>query len=297
MIPLEALHCICHCNIVFSLLHLTLPSHPSFPLSPSLFSPPPLSLPLFSFPPPPPSLYHKLGEEPLYRISTLEGQVRLCQEKLVESHRQHDDILAKERARAQEDLASLTSELHKARETIEQLRAKAATAAAVSGKGEEEARPPTGAVTVSVSDVTMNSPSSERRRRKKQVQKEDRGLTPEPIHRSASWADVHAGEEAGSGGLPDTIAVPGKSLCTGEKLSITEMVAESLRNPGCIATIRRELKADALTPKIQRKFHVKTTPTSLPSMNDSSSSLESSLLAKEKGPSLKARNLIPSTNT
>ena len=275
---------------------------PTLPLTFPPFVPP---SPLLLRPSLPPSL-PQMSEEPVYRISTLEGQVRLCQEKLTESHRQHDDILAKERARAEENLAhlrsELTSELQLAQETIEQLRAKGvATSSEPSKQGakEEEARPPKGSVAISVSDASMNSPTSEKRRRRK-PQKEDlaeRSLSPQPIPRSASWADVHAGEGAGPGGLPD--AVPGKSSNVGgEKLSITDLVAESLKNPGCIATIRRELKADALTPKIQRKFHMKTTPTSLPSMNDSSSSLEASPLTKEnmKVVTPRTRNVLPNTN-
>ena len=38
------------------------------------------------------------------------------------------------------------------------------------------------------------------------------------------------------------------------KLSITKLVAESIRNPESVASIRRELKADGLTPRIQKKF-------------------------------------------
>ena len=196
-------------------------------------------------------------------------------------------------------MVNLSAELQRARDTIEELRAKVSAAATASKRCEEREAPPTTAntVTVTVSDVTMNSPSSERRRRKKPQKEEP---VPEPLHRSASWADVHAGEGAESGGLPDAVSAPGKPFCPGgEKMSITDMVAESLKNPSCIATIRRELKADALTPKIQRKFHMKTTPTSLPSMNDSSSSLEASPLAKEnvKGMATKARNMAPGANT
>lgn len=52
----------------------------------------------------------------------------------------------------------------------------------------------------------------------------------------------------------------------GERRSITDMVSECLSNPSSMASIRSNLKADNLTPKIQRKFYHKTTPTSLPSM-------------------------------
>lgn len=246
-----------------------------------------------------------MSEEPVYRISTLEGQVRLFQEKLTESHRQHDDILTKERTRAEETLANLrrelTSELQRARETIRQLRAKESSEdTSKQGAGEEETTPPPkGSVAVSLSDATLNSPTNGKRRPQKE-ELAGRGLSLQPIPRSASWADVHAGDGAGPGGLPDDGMVPGKSsymVGGGEKLSITDMVTESLKNPGCIAAIRRELKADALTPKIQRKFQVKTTPTSLPSMNDSSSSLEGSPLAKENVKMATPRkSVLPNTN-
>ena len=61
-----------------------------------------------------------------------------------------------------------------------------------------------------------------------------------------------------------------------ERSTITQMVAECLHNPASIANIRSELKADGLTPKINRKFHPKATPTSLPAM-----SVETSPLARD----------------
>ena len=36
--------------------------------------------------------------------------------------------------------------------------------------------------------------------------------------------------------------------------SITELVEMSMKNPNCMSAIRKELKADMLTPKMQRKF-------------------------------------------
>ena len=51
-----------------------------------------------------------------------------------------------------------------------------------------------------------------------------------------------------------------------ERHSITDMVSECLHNPSSMANIRSNLKADNLTPKIQRKFYHKATPPGLPSM-------------------------------
>lgn len=42
---------------------------------------------------------------------------------------------------------------------------------------------------------------------------------------------------------------------SGDKLTITALVAESMINPGSMAAIRKELKSDSFTPKIKRKFH------------------------------------------
>ena len=62
-----------------------------------------------------------------------------------------------------------------------------------------------------------------------------------------------------------------------ERLSITDLVSECLRNPSSMANIRSHLKADNLTPKIQRKFHHKATPTHLPAVSN-----ETSPLARER---------------
>ena len=45
-----------------------------------------------------------------------------------------------------------------------------------------------------------------------------------------------------------------------DKLTITQLVENNLHNPGTMALIRKELKADGLTPKIERKFHKQELP-------------------------------------
>lgn len=58
-----------------------------------------------------------------------------------------------------------------------------------------------------------------------------------------------------------------------DKMTITDLVAESLKYPGSMAAIRKELKSDGLTPKIQRKFHTaKNTPMTLPAMPQNATS-------------------------
>lgn len=57
---------------------------------------------------------------------------------------------------------------------------------------------------------------------------------------------------------------------SGERLTITALVAESLCNPGSMLAIRKELKSDSFTPKIQRKFPTRrasASPATLPSVS------------------------------
>lgn len=67
--------------------------------------------------------------------------------------------------------------------------------------------------------------------------------------------------------------------------SITELVEMSMQNPNCMSAIRKELKADMLTPKIQRKFVQKTPQKSLsPLANEDTSRQSVSPLAVGPSP-------------
>lgn len=57
--------------------------------------------------------------------------------------------------------------------------------------------------------------------------------------------------------------------------SITELVEMSMQNPNCMSAIRKELKADMLTPKIQRKFVCKSPQKSLSPLADEDISRQS----------------------
>lgn len=73
----------------------------------------------------------------------------------------------------------------------------------------------------------------------------------------------------------------------GDRLTITDIVSECLQNPSSMANIRSNLKADNLTPRIQRKFRYKRTSASLPSMNNVTSPLaHDGVRAKETARSL-----------
>lgn len=53
---------------------------------------------------------------------------------------------------------------------------------------------------------------------------------------------------------------------SGERLTISALVDESLSNPSSISSIRKELKSDSFTPKMKRKFPNRS-PGTLPSMS------------------------------
>ena len=53
---------------------------------------------------------------------------------------------------------------------------------------------------------------------------------------------------------------------TSERVSITDMVTECMHNPSSMVSIRSNLKADKLTPRIQRKFRYKTNSAALPAV-------------------------------
>lgn len=105
-------------------------------------------------------------------------------------------------------------------------------------------------------------------------------LTPADRSRSASLTNLS--EQGKEGGERETTNRSLEGSHQQQRASagatITELVAESLVNPSSMSAIRKELKADALTPRIQRKFAAKPPPPSLPSMGGTT---ETSPLAKE----------------
>ena len=82
-----------------------------------------------------------------------------------------------------------------------------------------------------------------------------------PIVKSASSSDIFASSSRPS---PFTSLPHSSSHNSSETRSITDMVTECMRNPSSMASIRSNLKADNLTPRIQRKFRYKTASASLP---------------------------------
>ena len=233
----------------------------------------------------------------MYRISALEGQLRMCQEKLVQAHRQQEELLKNERARHEERVANLKAELggkiEEASQTIVSLRRRVTEL----DKTSSSKSPPDIRIDTPMPPAQPASPGTVRKRKHKKksnsrIPEDSEEKRPfldiESKQKSASFADLSFvgkdqddsdGRRNGVGTsmkLSPEIQRPSevngrqitqRRLSNTEKSSITTLVEESLRNPSSIASIRKQLKSDGLTPKIQRKFPARSnTPTTLPSM-------------------------------
>lgn len=233
----------------------------------------------------------------MYRISSLEGQLRNCQGKLSESLRDYQTELARQQLACRELLEAAQSEhrteMSQAQEKIEQLERKIAKTELSSGEGQ---------VTVT---VASQPPLLQSKAQKKRLKKGKDSLTPNtskselpstssnisglsPTNttwssdtdilrnkrrpKSSSCEDLtsitekdKAAAVASRTKFPLTPQVsPGNNRKgnekregrreSGDKQTITALVAESLANPSSISSIRRELKSDSFTPKIKKKF-------------------------------------------
>ncbi len=281
----------------------------------------------------------------MYRIAALEGQLRTCQDKLVQSHRQQDELTKNERLRHEERVANLKVEfggqLEEASQTISSLKKRISELERCLNKAAIGKSPPDIRLEApSPTPPPSGSPATTRKRKHKkknldmntqkspQTAADAGGEESEPAggHRSlnlnpgesrqksASTADLRSipggdvgnqdegdGRRNGAGyqslklspdiqRSPEINGGPSKlitqrRLSYAEKTSITTLVEESLRNPASIAAIRKQLKSEGLTPKIQRKFPgmKPNTPTTLPSMppKDAATTKETSPLTKE----------------
>ena len=93
------------------------------------------------------------------------------------------------------------------------------------------------------------------------------------ITKSASSSDLLATHNQLSSASRQPPTLPTQPLSQhSERMSITDMVSECMRNPSSMANIRNHLKADNLTPKIQKKFRYKPPP-SLPAVGNETSPL------------------------
>lgn len=230
------------------------------------------------------------SEDPKYRIAALEGELRLCQDKLTEAHSNYEQRQKNDQKINKENLEKVKKEkeeeLEMASQKLTKLDMKVNELQILLRKSVK-----------STPQVTIDNPtpplsSSSNRKSKAKKDHESAGATKDPESnrniktdhrpRSASYTDLTSIEKVAETNkkskakklspemqrLQAAVGTPNSQRRSSiEKRSIAELVAESMNNPSSMASIRQELKSDSFTPKIQRKFHMKNSnPTTLPSM-------------------------------
>lgn len=232
---------------------------------------------LFPFPPPPHTQTQE-SEEPFYRIASLEGQLRQCQNKLREVQFHHEGVLAAERTAEKEKWDQVTQqlmmELHGVKSELALLKDSKETE--TNEKSEGEAVPPKVTVSKAEPEVSVKSKGSKKKTKDLDRLREEEREEPlrklslgsalvSPLLKHTSRTKSASQETLDGLGL-DKVERKGGNEKTRHSLegerpngkqrsSITELIEESMRNPQSMAAIRKELKSDGFTPKIQKKFH------------------------------------------
>ena len=253
--------------------------------------------------------YLQNSEEPIYRISSLEGQLRLYQAKLTEAHHKHSAELASQQVRHEEKLATLQAEydekMKEAAKRIEELEKQCSSSSQVPALSISRAATPTPPPLLKTrrykrrSDGLTSSNSSSKFKEptnpEAPITQDSDGRTSRiAVHdkpRSASYDNISA---AGLDETPptqnnsyDQYLSPDKAEVAKEvnrknstdRLTITDLFERSLVNPSSMSTIRKEIKADGLTPKMERKFQNRGSATNsakLPSVSPKSSLIQDS---------------------
>lgn len=215
--------------------------------------------------------------------------MRLCQEKLAESHHKHEEVRSHDRSRFEEKMATLKqahgTELENKMQKINELEQKVLELQRCLEKALKQPE-----IKVDHPNTPEGSPARKRRYRKREEkQTEEARSVFSPTHslsspdgrrqKSASFTDLttlekdeekRSEKESEVQRSLDATKTTSPQRPSRERITITEMVAESLKNPSTMAVIRKELKADSLTPKIHRKFHKKSSPTTctFPAVNN-----------------------------
>jgi hypothetical protein len=240
--------------------------------------------------------------DPKFRISALEGQLRLCQFKLAESHRKFETELVKHHVSTRDTLEALqkehASELNRAQQKIDNLTKKIAEMEAnqeMEVKDEEITPSPKAHTSSGPPSLQPKSPSRKRKHLKKGVSSllpnntkskllplsgekpnsDTNLLSLKDRPKSSSFGDLSALTKEKPPSDIKLAKTPQVSPATkkkseptrresGEKPTITALVAESLSNPASISAIRKELKSDSFTPKMKRKFTSLSPGTSSP---------------------------------
>ena len=247
------------------------------------------------------------SEQPFYRIAALESQLKLMQEKVLQAQQKYEEALAAERAVTAENFSKmkqqLREELDHAKSESKLLCGKIDKNKEESQKCEmqidheslEDEDPSIN--TSTTTDKGATGKISKKNKNAKgytgivRLNRESVGSIPiiaSPlINRTVKKrnSERETMDILGLDPLQDTVRLPiddkprrsfegqKKMFITprpnGDKLTITQLIEDSLHNPGTIASIRKQLKKDGLTPKIERKFKQ-----DLPPMLEATNSLQ-----------------------
>lgn len=184
------------------------------------------------------------------KLKAIEGQLKVTKEKLKWSQENLDGVLEHEKKQWEDEIVTMKEEHQKEVNTLKE------EMAALAGQLKKRAQQ-------TKSPISFPSPESPKMKSKQLI---NVGRRPSeissklPTHLNlpsdnrlsksvdnlTEWTDDND-DESGRGGV-------------NSKMTITQMVEESLKKPASIAVIRKELKEAKLTPKIQRRFGPDTKP-------------------------------------
>ena len=186
------------------------------------------------------------------KLKAVEGQLKAAQEKLKWNQENFDGILEQEKKQWEEEVVTMKVEHQK---EVNKLKEEMATLTGQLTKRAQQTRSP----------ISLPLPESPKMKRKQQISCVERRPSEIPnklpthlnlpsdnrlsksVDNLTEWANEDNDDESGRGKV-------------NSKMTITQMVEESLKKPASIATIRKELKEAKLTPKIQRRFGPDTKP-------------------------------------
>ena len=203
------------------------------------------------------------------KLKAVEGQLKEAQDKLKWGQENFDEILEQEKKHWEHEVATMKEEHQK---EVNKLKEEMVALTGQLTKRAQQTKSP----------ISLPSPESPKMKNKQLKGHPGRrpseipnklaahlNLPPESrlsksVDNLTEWDNEDNNDESGRGGV-------------NIKMTITQMVEESLKKPESIAVIRKELKEAKLTPKIQRRFGPDTKPPPLkliesPGSNQTSSS-------------------------
>ena len=178
------------------------------------------------------------------KLKAVEGQLKVAQEKLKHGQESFDELLEQEKKQWEAEVLVL-KEQHQTE--VNSLKEELATITSQLKKA-----PP-------MTQVSLPSPESSRKRASSRGGRRPTELPSNLAVHLSLPAENRLSRSADD--LADWNSDDDEGARVGlNKMTITQMVEESLKKPESIAAIRKELKEAKLTPRIQRRFGPDTKP-------------------------------------